>query len=59
MCTFHEGLKLLKFPKVTSPALFFHILENEIDVKEEHFTSYIEMRKQAMIKTKVQAIPLE
>ena len=33
MCTFHEGLKLLRFPKNTSPALFFKILEEEIDVK--------------------------
>lgn len=32
MCTFYEGLRLLKFPKAlnddTSSILFFHILEN-------------------------------
>jgi hypothetical protein len=58
MCTFHEGLKILRFPKNTSIVLFFHILENEIDVRDEYFTNYIEMRKHAVIKTKVQAIPL-
>ena len=34
MCTFHEGLELLRFPKATSPSLFFEILENEVEVKE-------------------------
>lgn len=58
MCTFHEGLKLLRFPKDTSSLLFFHILENEIDVREEYFSSYIETRRHAIIKAKVQAIPL-
>ncbi len=59
MCTFHEGIKVLRFPKNTSPTLFFQILNNEIDVKQEYFTSYIDVRKHAIIKTKVQAIPLE
>ncbi len=59
MCTFHEGLKVLRFPKNTSSTLFFQILNNEIDVKQEYFNSYIDVRKHAIIKTKVQAIPLE
>jgi hypothetical protein len=59
MCTFNEGLKMLKFTKNTSPTLFFHILEEEIDVKEHYYDEYIEKRKHAIIKTKVQSIPLE
>lgn len=59
MCTFHEGLKLLRFPKNTSQVLFFEILNEEIDVKEEYYHEYVEKRKHAIIKTKVQAIPLE
>ena len=58
MATFKEGLTLLKFPKNTSSVLFFEILENEIDVKQDYYDDYIEKRKQAIIKTKVQSIPL-
>jgi cytohesin/brefeldin A-inhibited guanine nucleotide-exchange protein len=58
MCTFNEGLKMLKFTKGTSCVLFFHILEEEIDVKEQYYDEYIEKRKHAIIKTKVQSIPL-
>lgn len=59
MCTFNEGLKMLKYSQNTSPVLFFHILEEEIDVKEDYYEEYIEKRKHAIIKTKVQEIPLE
>ncbi len=59
MCTFSEGLDLLKEPPEPSAALFFHILENEINVTADHYHYYIEKRKHAMIKTKVQSIPLE
>ena len=59
MCTFNEGLKMLKYSQNTSNDLFFHILENEIDVKEVEYEEYIEKRKHAIIKTKVQSIPLE
>ena len=41
MCTFHEGLKILRFPKETSAPLFFEILENEIEVKSEYYLEYI------------------
>jgi cytohesin/brefeldin A-inhibited guanine nucleotide-exchange protein len=58
MCTFNEGLKMLKFTKGTSCVLFFHILDEEIDVKEQYYEEYIEKRKHAIIKTKVQSIPL-
>jgi len=37
MCTFNEGLKMLKFPKNTNLILFFHILEEEIDVRGEYY----------------------
>ncbi len=37
MCTFNEGLKMLKVPQNTSPVLYFHILEKEIDVKENYY----------------------
>lgn len=59
MCTFNEGLKMLKVPQDTSPVLYFHILEKEIDVNETHYEEYIEKRKHAIIKTKVQSIPLD
>jgi hypothetical protein len=49
---------MLKLPKDTSQILFFHILEEEIDVKEHYYEEYIEKRKHAFIKTKVQSIPL-
>jgi hypothetical protein len=50
---------MLKYSMNTSPILFFHILEEEIDVKNEYYEEYIEKRKQAIIKTNVQSIPLE
>lgn len=59
MCTFHQGLELLKAPTETSSVLFFHILNHEIEVTEAHYDEYIEKRKHAVIKTKVQSIPLE
>lgn len=38
MCTFYEGLKLLKFSNAEkSPLLLFEILDKEINVKEEHY----------------------
>lgn len=54
MCTLHEGLKILRFPKNLSDVLFFQILNNEINVKQEDFISYIDMRKQAKVNAKVQ-----
>lgn len=59
MCTFNEGLKMLKYSMNTSSVLFFHILEEEIDVNIEYYEEYIEKRKHAIIKAKVQSIPLE
>lgn len=50
---------MLKFVQNTSPVLFFQILENEIDVTNRYYEEYIEKRKHAIIKTKVQSIPLE
>lgn len=54
MCTLHEGLKILRFPKNLSDVLFFQILNNDINVKQEDFISYIDMRKQAKVNAKVQ-----
>ena len=59
MCTFNEGLKMLKYVQNTSEVLFFHIIENQIDVQNEYYEEYIEKRKHAKIKTEVQGIPLE
>ena len=59
MCTFNEGLKMLKYSQNTSPILFFHILEEEIDVASHYYEEYIEKRSHAKIKTEVQSIPLE
>lgn len=59
MCTFNQGLKMLKYDQNTSQVLFFHILEQEIDVRSEYYEQYIEKRKHAKIKTDVQSIPLE
>jgi hypothetical protein len=59
MCTFNEGLKTLKYLHNTSSTLFFKILEEDIDVRESYYEEYIEKRKHAFIKTKVQSIPLE
>jgi cytohesin/brefeldin A-inhibited guanine nucleotide-exchange protein len=59
MCTFYEGLKLLKFSNTEkSSLLFFEILDKDIDVKPEHYYEYILKRKHAMVKTKIQSIPL-
>ena len=59
MCTFYEGLKLLKFSNAEkSPLLLFEILDKEINVKEEHYYEYILKRKHAIVKTKIQSIPL-
>ena len=50
---------MLKYVQNTSEVLFFHILENCIDVNNDYYEEYIEKRKYAKIKTEVHGIPLE
>ena len=54
MSTFDEVIKLLTRPKDTSEVLFFKILDDEITISQEEYDDYIEKRKYAFIKTKVQ-----
>lgn len=54
MSTFDEVIRLLTRPKDTSQVLFFKILDDEISVSQEEYDDYIEKRKYAFIKTKVQ-----
>jgi hypothetical protein len=59
MSTFEEAIKLLSHPKETSEVYFFEILESQVQVEQSEFDDYIEKRKFAVIKTRVQEIPLE
>ena len=39
--------------------LFFKMLDDEVSATQEEYEEYIEKRQCAMIKTKVQEIPLQ
>lgn len=59
MSTFEEAVRLLSHPKETSEVLLFDILDTHVHVSQSEYDDYIEKRKFAVIKTRVQEIPLE